>query len=62
MATSHDNAPPANTRIAIFRPTIYPTDNSAGERSQPIPKIEPLNVRIPSIDDPRVEMPVGLVS
>ena len=49
MATSQDKTPPVKIKIAMFRPTIYPTDNRAGERSQPIPKIDPPNDRIPSM-------------
>ena len=50
IAISQDSAPPENTKIAIFRPTMYPTDKRAGERSQPMPKIVPPNDLIPSIE------------
>ena len=33
-------SPPAITKIPIFLPTIYPTEIRAGERSEPIPKID----------------------
>ena len=39
--------------MAMFLPTIYPTDRSAGDRSHPIPNIGPPNDRIPSMADPQ---------
>ena len=41
IATAQEIRPPATTKIPMFRPTIYPTEIKAGERSVPIPKIEP---------------------
>ena len=40
IATAHEINPPATTRIPILRPTIYPTEIRAGERSVPIPNID----------------------
>ena len=49
IATAHEIKPPAKTRIPIFRPTIYPTEISAGERSVPIPKIDRPTPAAPTI-------------
>ena len=43
--------PPRNTSIPIFIPTIYPTPINAGDKSQAIPNIDVLILKIYSIDD-----------
>ena len=48
MATAQEMSPPATTKIPIFRPTIYPTEIRAGERSVPMPKMEPPTTPAPS--------------
>ena len=49
IATTQEISPPATTKIPMFRPTIYPTEIKAGERSVPIPKMEPPTTVAPSM-------------
>ena len=48
IANPQEINPPAKTKMPIFLPTIYPTEIRAGERSLPIPKIEPPIARAPA--------------